>query len=367
MKLRSQPAGQKWRSGSRKAKPRASRDWVLRLEPLRLVRAPYADCQREVVKQVHDRYLVTQDTIVELGAGLGQLREWLPEARIGRWLHTDPDAAALHEHQARFPAAAIGRCASDRISLPDGSVARVVGLCVFDLLPDLTAALREIRRVLAPGGLVVHLLDMAPALEALFDEFAAKGLLALPNLFSDPSSQSFPEDLLVTELAPFARLLHRLAGMNHPLPHVFGHYFRAFGEKPFDAAGTVRIYDAFSRTAEMRDLLKPMLTSAYAAGQRLGFPPAQGVRVSSARHFSERLARTAGNAGFTIVENTVRAAFTHGARDPDGSRYQSLALGHERRLDVVPAELLCQSARMPHEGETLLEAAMHVFVARRTE
>jgi ubiquinone/menaquinone biosynthesis C-methylase UbiE len=331
------------------------------------VRAPYAACQRSIVSEVQDRYLVTEDTVVELGAGLGQLREWLPEKPTGRWLHTDPDASALREHQARFPEAAVKRCAGERISLPDGSAARIVALCVFDLLPDLHSALREVRRVLAPGGLVVHLLDMAPALEAIFLELAAEGLLALPNLFSDPSRQRFPEDLLVTELAPFQRLLERLAAMNHPLPHVFGHYFRAFAEKPFDAAGAVRVYDAFSRTAEMRELLKPMLASAYAAGYRLGIPPPQGTLVSSGRHFSERLAENAESAGFTIVENTVRAAFAHAPREPEASLYLGLALGHERRLDTVPEKLLCEAARIPGEGETLLEAAMHVFVARRTE
>jgi SAM-dependent methyltransferase len=354
----------KWRSSSRKKKARHAEDWVLKLEPLRQVRAPFLACHRELLRGVFETHLPPHGTVVEFGAGLGQLSEWSLESEAPTWVHTDPDQAALSAHERRFPTRRVALASAERLPFETGSCSAVVGLCVLDLVADLDAALREIRRVLAPGGLLLHLLDMTPVLDGLFSELSVQGGVALPNLFSDPSEARFPEDLLVTDQVAMRRLLAPLAEQGHPLPRAFGHYFAAFEAKPFDAAGTARWYDSLARTPEMRELLRVTLSSAYAVGFKLGVPPPRGTLTSSCRHFSERLARAASRVAFEVVENEVRTAWSHAERHGEDPGYRSLALGHERRAPEPPARLLCSDAPLPAAGMALLEAGMHVFAAR---
>jgi SAM-dependent methyltransferase len=340
---------------------------VARLEPLREVRAPFFACQREIVGGVLARHLTAGSAVIELGAGLGQLSEWLPVPRTASWVHTDPDAGALAVHRERFPDAVVERCSVESLPFESRSRSAVIGLCVLDLVTDLERSLAEVRRILAPGGVLIHIVDMAPALEPLFAALAARDCLAVPNVFSDPSVSRFPEDLLSCERAPFEALLSQLGAIDHPLVRVFGHYFRAFMARPFDAPAVARGYDAIARTHEMRALLAPMLLSAYAAGHGFGLPPPRGTLVSSSRDLSERLARAAERNAFGILENGVLSAWTHAPKSDGEPAYRSLCLGHERRTPSPPPELLCESAPTAPDGHALHEAGMHVFVARALE
>jgi SAM-dependent methyltransferase len=337
---------------------------VARLEPLREVRAPFAACQRQILSSVLSRHLSASAAVIEIGAGLGQLSEWLPQPRSASWVHTDPDAGALAAHRQRFPDAAVEQCSVETLPFESRSRSAAIGLCVLDLVTDLERSLAEIRRILAPGGLLIHIVDMAPALEPLFAALAVRDFLAVPNVFSDPSVSRFPEDLLVSARAPFEALLSRLDAIDHPLVRVFGHYFRAFAARPFDASAVARGYDAIARTEDIRALLAPMLLSAYAAGHGFGLPPPRGTLVSSGRDLSQRLARAAERSGFGVLENDVLSAWSHAPKRDGEPAYRSLCLGHERRTASPPPELLCESAPLAADGHALIEAGMHVFVAR---
>lgn len=364
MKTRVRQAGAKWRSPSRKQRP-SNNAWVNRLAPLEQVREPFLACHQAIVRDVLAEHFDGANRVVELGAGLGQLHRWLPHHKPGHWVHTDPDAGTLRELRARFPDASVVNCSVERLPFENESCSVVIAVCLLDLVGDLDAALREIHRVLEPGGRLVHLLDMSASLETLFHDVATSDKLVLPNLFGDPSSSTFPEDILVSERAPMRMLLARLEERGHPLPQVFGHYFRAFAAVPFDAAATARAYDALSRTPDMRKLLAAMLTNAYTTGFQLGLPPPRGVLRSSSRHFAERLADSARRTGLTPLHDAVRFAWSHATAGESGECYRSLVLGHERRMSIFPDTLLCPEAPLPQDGDALLEAGVHTFVAQK--
>lgn len=353
-----------WKSSSRKQKRARGESWLERLEPLSALREAFLPCHRAVVRGVFEESLPANGLLIEVGAGVGQLCRWLDGAYAERFVHTEPDAPALAAHARNFPHGRVKAASATALPFADASTAAVVGVCVLDVVSDLDATLREAERVLAPGGVLVHFLDMAPRFELVLGELASAGQIVLPNLFSDPSAQRYPEDLLVTERAGMLHLLRELEQRSHPLPRVFGHYFQNFTRSPFDAPKAAREYEAFTRAPELRELLKTLLASGYAQGFQLGVPAPRGVLVSSGRWLAERLAKALAQTSLALERNEIRTAWSLGPSS-DGLLYRSLALGHERRQAELPESFLCADAKPPADGQMLVETGVSVLVARR--
>jgi ubiquinone/menaquinone biosynthesis C-methylase UbiE len=92
--------------------------------------------------------------VLELGPGGGQNFRYLP--RSVRWTGIEPNPFC-HPHLSRKAAehgipALILAARAERLPLPDASVDWVVGTLVLCTIPDPRAAIREILRVLRPGG-----------------------------------------------------------------------------------------------------------------------------------------------------------------------------------------------------------------------
>lgn len=356
--------GSKWRSRRHGASTPRDDGWKARLEQLRAIRAPFRECTQRILSDLAREVLPKEGSLVEIGAGDGQLREWLPED--ARWVYTEPSEAACRALRQRHPSARVVRGSAERLPFDAGSCAAIVGLCLLDLVDDVDAVFAEAHRILAPGGRLVHVLDLTPTHGVLFRELHAAGKIPLPNLFADPSEKRWPEDLLVTDRAPMQSLVAAAEAAGHPLSAVFGHYFERFSSDTLDVPRAVRAYDALSRSPEVRLLLKTTLLSAYELGHRQKLAPPRGVPTSSARCFSQRLNAAARRAGLHVVLDDVRAAWSHQARETgEGEQlmYRSLAIGHERRMNQLPQTPLCEDARLPSEpGMHLVESAAHVFV-----
>ena len=97
-------------------------------------------------------------TIVDVGAGTGTLsreavRRW-PEAQV---IALDPSGemlalAAAHLRREGVESVRVVVAAADALPLPTGSVDVITSSFALQLVPDRPAALRELRRVLRPGG-----------------------------------------------------------------------------------------------------------------------------------------------------------------------------------------------------------------------
>ncbi|MBU2666591.1 class I SAM-dependent methyltransferase [Actinoplanes bogorensis] len=91
-------------------------------------------------------------TVLEVGCGTGvhaaQLRElgWAP-------LGVDLSAGMLAYGKTKLP---VARGDATRLPVRDGSVPAVVAMLVHTDMPDYPAVLREVSRVLRPGGVFVH-------------------------------------------------------------------------------------------------------------------------------------------------------------------------------------------------------------------
>jgi ubiquinone/menaquinone biosynthesis C-methylase UbiE len=105
------------------------------------------------------------ETVVDLGSG-GGLDVFLAAAKVGRsgraiGIDMTPEMIALARRNAEQAVGPDGRrlaniefhlATIDRLPLPDGSVDCIISNCVINLAADKPAVLREVARVLKPGG-----------------------------------------------------------------------------------------------------------------------------------------------------------------------------------------------------------------------
>jgi SAM-dependent methyltransferase len=335
--------------------------------------------QAQIVGETLERFPpLLELPIVEIGAGTGLLREWVPPALRDRLIHTDPSHSALRVLRDRSPHARTRVAQADRLPFDDRSLGAVIGLCVFDALPDVDAARAELRRVLAPGGRFIHFLDMATLLEAPFAKLAAARLIPIPNVFGDPGDHEWPLDIVLLERSWLEGLLRSSGGIDHPLATELRGYFRSFLAEPFDTSAATGAFKVLASSGDRRRALLGFLELAGRAAFGQGLPAIEPLPFHSGRYLQSVMETTFRGADDHFVIERDQIVTRAGWRAPTalGSpRYQSLCVGHQRLLDAPPRRLLDPSALRLLGDRTaptsnipdiLIEVGTFVFVARRT-
>jgi SAM-dependent methyltransferase len=341
-------------------------------------RAPYVDLLAGITGDVLARFPIDEGAgaVLELGAGTGALRSWLPAAIAARAVHTDPSLRALALLHGRHRAARVAVARAERLPIGDGTCGGVLGLCVFDAIHAGGAdvergAVAEIARVLAPGGRFVHLLDMATLLDAPFAKLVAGGLVPIPNVFSDPADHPWPLDILLLRRDWTAGLLELCARAGHSLAREFAAFFQPFltPAVTFDAERAAGAFKVVASDGERRFALSSGIASACQLAVQQGYPTFQPLPFHSGRYLASVLDTLFRDSGAFRIEHSeivTRSLWRPAAGAP---RYRSLALGHERIMAELPARLLDESARQPPAGieasATLVEAGAFAFVATR--
>jgi len=112
----------------------------------RAERAGLADARRELLVGVRGR-------VLEIGAGTGLNVEHYPEDSDVTYTEPDPHMAK----RLRARGVDVVEAGAEALPFADDSFDSVVSTLVFCTVTDVTASLREIRRVLAPGGRLLFL------------------------------------------------------------------------------------------------------------------------------------------------------------------------------------------------------------------
>ena len=112
--------------------------------------------RQSLAPQRRDLLAQVEGDVLEIGAGSGLNLPFYPP-QVRKLAAVEPHAAMAKKAERRAAAAGIelrtlGLDASQRLPLPDASFDSVVSTWTLCTIPDVAAALREVHRVLKPGG-----------------------------------------------------------------------------------------------------------------------------------------------------------------------------------------------------------------------
>jgi SAM-dependent methyltransferase len=352
-----------------------SRAVVDRLATVATWRERFRPLSQQILAGVLASASIPQDAlVVEIGAGTGELRRWLPPDLAARTVHTEPLNEAIEELRLASDGAVIVQAGVESLPFASGEVGAVMALCVLDIVPDGAQAAREIARILRPGGVFVHLLDMTTDLSSTFSQVSAAGLVPLPNVFDDPSASRWPEDLLLVPESELVRIRDILRRNSHPLARPLAGYLAVFQNQPLAASRAVAEYNQLANHASNRELLKGMFRTAFelaSPDEQEALAKFRGRPAPSSRFFAGRLVEWfSAEAGFEIVSaDVVSTAGPVAPASESPHRYFSLSVGEMRRFPSPPPLLLDDELTLedPGEGKAVGELRMFAFVARRSE
>jgi len=338
---------------------------------VRAQRAVFGRLNRRLIANTIQRYLSPEGPVVEIGAGDGQLKELLPDMLLSRVTHTEPDAALSWSFRARCPNATLVRASAETLPFESGSAAAVLGLCVLDVVTDGPGVVRELSRVLQPGGSFMHWLDMSTVLDAVVDSLWELSLVPFPNWFSDPSAAEWPEDLALVPRERLLLVVNILRRAGVPIAELLAQYLTVFSWRPrIPGAPTAELIQ-LQESATLRDALNRAFELAFQLAdgeQRARFVALSPRPLSSARIFENRLREWfSEKAGFRIAHSGVDRTWEVVPLERSDTVYRSCCVGEQRHLSYVPeaTALLCREATSAPKRETLVELGVFTFVATR--
>ena len=284
------------------------------IDHLARVRAPWTALTRSIVQAALTRFLPNPPApLIEVGAGGGQLREWLPPHLLADIVHTEPSEPFVRALRERHPDANVVQADASALPFESGSVAAVLALCVFDTLPNLATVRDELHRVLRPGGKVLHVIDLATSPDCLFPGLIAGGELPLTNFARDralldvltdaqkallPPADEFDE-VLAVPWESFRSLVGTLEAMRHPIAAALGPYGGLLALGALDPERlALRFMAASADPAQLLALNRSLLQLTLAAKQLGRTWPLRAV--STRGHIRARLNATFAAGGFEV-------------------------------------------------------------------
>ena len=360
------------------------------IDHLARVRQPWDAPVRRIVRAALAKWLPTLAApVVEIGAGGGQLREWLPPELAEVTVHTEPSKPFLEVFCQRHPDANILQAEASALPFESSSVGAVLALCVFDTLHDLASVRDELQRVLKPGGVVIHFLDLSTSPDCLFPELIAGGELPLTNFAADPAlldvltdaqkallpqSDEFDE-VIAVKWEAFRALVGMLERARHPLAAELGPYANLTNPGALDPQRLANGFMAASADpTRLLALNKALLKLTLSARQMGREWPLRSISTRSHLRAKLRSAFSA-DSGFAVefagpvsacelapAEAETRFILRHAGRTVRRAELPTREYGTPvEELEGVPA---AGRARAP-DGFVIRETTVEVFAARK--
>ena len=279
-------------------------------------RVPYAEVLAAIAGDVLARFPpLPGRSLLELGAGAGQLRGLLPADLRARMLHSEPSPAAARALRARAGGAAVVRATAEALPVAAGACGAVVGLCVMDAVAERGRDSRR-ARARARAGRALR----APARHGDAARAAVREARRL-TAGADPERvrRSGRSRMAARHRAAEARLARGPAalrdGAGHPFAATFTPIFAPFlVEAPsFDVVTATNAFKAIAGSGERRRTLAALLTSAAATGGRARPPAGRAPALSTPARYLQSGSQTSFGtaAGFAVELSEIVA--TRGA------------------------------------------------------
>ena len=146
---------------------------------------PYREMFREasskVVRDVFGQYVKQSDKILEIGSGLGELVNLVPEYK-GQIQQTEQSLRIAKVNKSLNPDSNIIVANVYALPFKDEEFDVVTGYSVFDTLANLEDALREVSRVLTPDGRFIHFLDLQACANTLHFKYKDSDFIGFPAI-----------------------------------------------------------------------------------------------------------------------------------------------------------------------------------------
>jgi SAM-dependent methyltransferase len=113
----------------------------------------------EQIQPIVAAELADRKHVLDVGTGEGQLARHLGAAGVGRVTGIDPSVNQLRTARQRGGGPTYARGAAAALPFPDATFDGVVACLVFEHIEAVDAAIAEVARVLAPGGVFLFLLN----------------------------------------------------------------------------------------------------------------------------------------------------------------------------------------------------------------
>lgn len=336
----------------------AGRTWLAKLRDTARHRAQFDSLfHRLLGEEVH--FLPEDGEIVEIGAGDGQFSRAIPFSS-DRVVLTEPNKASVARLRTRFPSHRVHEVSAETLPFEDGSVAAVVGCCVLDVVDDLVQVTAECRRVLRPGGVLLHLLDMSADLWGLMNALVEDAeVCVIPNVTNSSADSDWPEDL---RMVPRAQLEGIERVLVDPMSWV-AKIRRSFDGSPVDALQTfLAIHESTDGRRALRAELKRAMKLA-SGRERERLAAFRGYPMSSCRLFHERL--LAASDGFHVERAEVARCWEQRRNDPAVIRSIVGFVQSAAYVDHSSSPHACTKNAPEASGLGYAELGVHVFRARR--
>lgn len=335
------------------------------------------------------------ETWIEVGSGLGQLRALLPPHILSRVIHTEVSEWLVRGLLEKFPEARALAANVTRLPFETGSVDAVLGLCVFDSFSEPGQASREIARVLRNGGRFIHFLDAATNIEPVLSNLVAAGHLPLPNFLAD-IALSRPDlldmarvqhlilpyhDVLSVPLAQFTAITEMLQRAGHGMAAMLQRYMAVFLKQPFESLPAARVFVELTSDPAVGRPMNQALMSLFTT---LAQPPYSDhlpfdLRShSSLAHFKKTLEHHFGpEFAFELQLSTILYARAYEANETDALRARVRRVGIGQNSvdwpapEGAPTRQLKPDLAGPEPADAtvathvLREAAIYCFVAEK--
>lgn len=115
---------------------------------------------QRVLTAFHKKYFKGGERVLEIGSGTSFLYQNWPSIFKGEWIQLEPQPAFIQEARLHLPSERYLCASTYHLPFADESIDVVCGSGSFDVLHHLEDAVQEMYRVLKPGGLLFHLLDL---------------------------------------------------------------------------------------------------------------------------------------------------------------------------------------------------------------
>ncbi len=139
----------------------------------------FREASAKVVRDIFGKYVKPSDRIIEIGSGLGELVNLVPEFKE-KIQQTEQSPRIAEHNKALNPDSNVKIANVYQLPFSDGEYNVVVGYSVFDTLANLESALTEVKRVLASEGKCVHFLDLQANGQVIFSKYQHSGLIPFP-------------------------------------------------------------------------------------------------------------------------------------------------------------------------------------------